>query len=704
MIGAMSAYRSVTALLLSAVLLGLPVMAASNPDWFPKQQMLTIGVYYYPEAWPESQWARDMENIHKLGMEFVHMGEFAWYFMEPEEGRFDFDWLEKNVALAAKNGMKVILCTPSATPPIWLTREHPEILMKDSAGRTMEQGGREQGDWSSPVYRAYVTAIDTELAKRFGNDSRVWGWQIDNELSHYGKRFSYSQAATRKFRGWLSEKYGTIDRLNAAWGGAFWSTMYQNFGQIDIPNPEVLVADPSPHSLLDFKRWFAHETADYIAMQAGILRKYSKNQWITTNFMSMHEDVDPTLLRNTLDVFSWTHYPVHGELNEGPLGFRLGSAETMSFMHDFMRSFNGLSGPMELQPGQVNWGAVNPWPLPGAIHMWLLRAFGAGATMACTYRYRQPLFGSELYHKGLAETDGVTPSPGGREYAEAMRDMVELRKHYDANAHEPQGYAARRTAFLISYDNRWDITDHLQTKRWSTVDHWMRYYRGLKSMEAPVDVITADRDFSKYPFVIAPAYQLVDQDLIQRWTEYVNKGGHLILTCRTGQKDMRGHLWEAKWAEPIYNLIGAKIPFYDLLPEGVNGKVTAEGKSYAWGSWGDVIEPDAGTQVLAEYADQFYTGRAAAVFHKLGRGTVTYVGVDTLDGELERSVLHRVYQSAGAQPANLEPNFLVDWRDGFWVATNFSSKMQTIPATANASVLVGRREVPPGGATVWMAR
>lgn len=687
-------------LLLSLIV--LPVLQAQNPDWFPKKDMLTIGVYYYPEAWPESQWARDMGNIRKLGMEYVHMGEFAWYFMEPEEGKYNFDWLEKNVDLAAKNGLKVILCTPSATPPIWLEREHPESLMVDAEGRTMDHGSREQADWSSPVYREYVTKIDTELAKRFGNDPRVWGWQIDNELSHYGRRYSYSKAATTKFRDWLREKYGTIDRLNQNWGGAFWSEMYQNFDQIDIPNKETLVADPSPHAVLDFNRWFAHEAADYLAMQAKIIRQYSKNQWITTNFMTLHEDVDPSLSQKALDVFTWTHYPVHGELNEGPLGFRLGSAEEMSFMHDFMRSFNGLSGPMELQPGQVNWGGVNPWPLPGAIHMWILRAFGAGARLVCTYRYRQPLYNSELYHKGLAETDGVTPSPGGREYAQAMRDVIELRKHYDPNAREPQAYVARKTAFLISYDNRWDISNHPQTVRWNTIAHWMRYYRALKSVEAPVDVITPDRDFSKYPFVIAPAYQLIDNDLVQRFNTYVEGGGHLILTSRTGQKDPRGHLWEGPWAAPILPLIGAKIPIYDVLPVGVNGKVAAAGKNYAWGSWGDILEPDLGSEVLATYADQFYSGKAAATTRKLGRGTVTYIGVDTLDGELERALVRQVYQDAGANPANLDPNFLVDWRDGFWVATNFASKAELIPAPANAQILIGTREVSPGGVTVWI--
>ncbi len=330
--------------------------------------------------------------------------------------------------------------------------------------------------------------------------------------------------------------------------------------------------------MLDFERWFARETADYIAMQAAVLRKYSKNQWVTTNFMAMHQDVDPSLSAKDLDAFTWTLYPVHGNMNQGDLGYRLGDGAQLSFMHDWMRSFNGFSGQMELQPGQVNWGVVNPWPQPGAIHMWLMRAFAAGAKLTCTYRYRQPIYGSELYHKGLVEPDGVTPSPGGREYAQAMGEIADLRKRFQADAQEPRDYAARRTAFLIAYDNRWDIANHTQTVRWDTVEHWMRYYRALKTMIAPVDVLTADRDWSKYPFVVAPAYQLVDQELIGRWDSYVRGGGHLVLTCRTGQKDMRGHLWETLWAQPIYGLIGAKIPIYDLLPGNVRGSVSAGGR------------------------------------------------------------------------------------------------------------------------------
>jgi beta-galactosidase len=213
---------------------------------------------------------------------------------------------------------------------------------------------------------------------------------------------------------------------------------------------------------------------------------------------------------------------------------------------------------------------------------------------------------------------------------------------------------------------------------------------------APVDVLTEDRDFSKYPYVIAPSYQLIDKDLIARLTKYADDGGTLIMTCRSGQKDRRGHIWESLWAEPIYDLIGAAIPRYDVLPVGRDGRVTAGGKSYGWGSWADILEPRAGTEVLATYADQFYRGSAAATEHKLGKGRVVYIGVDTLTGELESDLLWRVY----GKPARLPMNLMVDWRDGFWVAANFTDTDQTVPAKG-AKMLVGGAVIPPGGVAIW---
>jgi beta-galactosidase len=695
--------KLLTTHLIAALGLSLIAARAADSPLFPQADLMRIGVYYYPEAWPSNEWARDIGNIKKLDLEFVHMGEFAWAFMEPEEGHFDFAWLDRNIQLCADQGLKVVLCTPSPTPPVWLSEKHPEILMVDAAGRRMLHGTRQQACWSVDTYRQYVGKIVDELGRRYGNDPRVWGWQLDNELSHYGKEPCYCDVCQGKFRAWLKNKYGTIDNLNRDWGTAFWSQVYQNFDQVRIPNQAELVAQMNQHALLDAQRWFADEAADYLRFQTGTLRRYCGNrQWITSNFMHLFAPVNPALMGKDFDIVTWTHYPAHGNANEGPLGFRLGSAAEMSFSHDFHRSINGFEGLMELQPGQVNWGEVNPQPYPGAVHLWIMRAFAAGAKVVCTYRYREPLFGAEQYHYGLAGTDGVTPTTGGEQYSQAAREIAMLRQQQKSGAKEPAAYAARRTALLYNVESRWDIDNHKQTVRWDTIGHILKQYRALKRLGCPIDVITEDKDFNAYPFLVVPACQLVDEKLVQRWRDYAEQGGQLIITCRTGQKDRRGHLWEGPWAMPILDLIGAKIKFYDCLPAPNSGKVKAGDQTYDWVSWAEVLDPAAGTTALAQYADQYYAGGTAAVTRKLGTGSVTYIGVDSESGGLEAQLIRGVFQRAGVAVQDLADGFLVDWRDGFWVATNFTEKPQTAPIPAGARVLIGTAEVPTAGVTVWV--
>ena len=694
--------RTAVSVMVLGVLSVCPAWSQIQSPFFPQQDLMRIGVYYYPEAWPEDQWARDIANIKKMGLEFVHMGEFAWAFMEPDEGRFDLDWLDRVVQLCASQGLKVVLCTPSPAPPVWLVKGHPEVLMIDANGRQMQHGTRQQACWSVLTYRRHVGRIVDELGRRFGKDARVWGWQLDNELSHYGKEPCYCDTCQAKFRAWLKAKYTTIEVLNRDWGCAFWSQRYQDFDQIRIPNKLELVAQVNEHALLDSQRWFAEEAADYLRFQTGILRRHcGQGQWITMNFMPNFAPVYPPLSGKDLDIMTWTIYPAHGNLNGGPLGFRLGGAAEMSFAHDFFRSINGEQGIMELQPGQVNWGEVNPQPYPGAVHMWIMRAFAQGAKLVCTYRYRQPLFGAEQYHYGLVGPDGVTPTTGGQQYSQACQEVALLRKHLRPSAKEPPAYAARRTALLYNVENRWDMDNHKQNVRWDTLGHLRKSYRALKRLGCPVDVITDDKDFTKYPFLIVPAYQLVDEKIVERWNDYARSGGHLVLTCRTGHKDRRGHLWEAFWAAPILELIGARIAFYDTLPAPVVGKVKAGTQAYDWFSWGEVLEPDQGTTALATYADQYYAGGVAAVTRRSGRGTVTYIGVDSANGDLEFDLIREVFRQAGVEVEDLDDGFLVDWRDGFWVATNFTEKRQAVPAPPEADLLVGTRELPPAGVAVW---
>jgi beta-galactosidase len=681
----------------------VPSAAAARPAaqhasrFFPARDLMRVGVYYYPEHWPESQWARDFANMERMGFEFVHMGEFAWAFMEPEEGKFDFAWLDRAVALAARHNLKVVLCTPTPTPPAWLYEKYPHAYLVGADGRRREHGSRGNNALADADYLRLSERVINELARRYGKHPAVWGWQLDNEPM---AQPDYSPSAQAAFRGWLRAKYKTVDALNREWGAAFWSLKYNGFDQVLPPNPTFLYG-VSPHAVLDFRRFTADQTAKFLNWQARLLRRHTlPAQWITTNYISNIGSSDPRR-SDELDFVSYTMYPVGGGRGLGEDGFRLGWQHGIAFANAFYRNINGVTGVMELQPGQVNWAYINPQPAPGAVRMWLWHAFAGGCAFACTYRYRQPLYGSEQYHYGIVGPDGVTPSPGGREYSRVAAEMRALRAKYDPSPKPPPAYAARRAGVLWNHENLWNIDNQKQTGLWDTWGHMFRYLEIVKSFGAPLDFVSETQDFSAYPVLVAPAYQLIDEELVAKWARYAEAGGHLVLTARTGQKRRNGQLWEARWAEPIYKLIGAEVSFFDLLLEDGRGEVAMGGKPHQWNVWADVLRPVGGTESLAKYSNQFYAGQTAVTYRRVGKGSVTYVGVQTKEGRLEREVLREVYRRAGITTEDYPAGVYVDWRDGFWVAVNYTSAPVDIAVPQGAEVIVGARPLKPADVLVW---
>ncbi|MFL6275329.1 MAG: beta-galactosidase [Blastocatellia bacterium] len=683
---------------LAIPLLALPLRAMESPaHFFPAKDLMPVGVYYYPEHWPREQWERDFAKIETMGFEFVHMGEFAWAMMEPEEGRFDFAWLDRAIEIAARHHLRVILCTPTPCPPAWMGEKYPQTFLVGTDGRQREHGSRGNNALNDPTYLRLSERIINEMARRYGHHPAVWGWQLDNEPI---AQPDYSPSAQQAFRDWLKARYRTVEVLNREWGAAFWSLQYNRFEQVRIPNPTYLYG-VSPHAMLDFRRFTADQTGCFLNQQAAWLRKQiTVTQWITTNYIVNIGSADPR--RSTdLDFVSFTLYPVSGGHNLGAEGFRLGWQDGMAFGGSYYRPVKGVTGVMELQPGQVNWARINPQPEPGVVRMWLWHAFASGCSFACTYRFRQPLYGSEQYHYGIIGPDGVTPSVGGLEYSQVTREMRELRGKFDASAKPPADYLARQTGILWNHENLWNIDQQKQTALWDTWGHTFRYLEIVKSLGAPLQFISEADDFANYPVLIAPAYQLIDEALVRKWTRYVEQGGHLVLTCRTGQKKRNGQLWEARWAEPIYGLVGAEIPFFDLLLDDGKGEVEMSGATYPWNTWADVLKPLAGTETLAKYANQFYAGQSAVTYRRLGKGSVTYIGVHTNDGRLEKAVLKEVFKRAGIATANYPEGVYVDWRDGFWVAVNYSSRPAQLPLPASAEVLMGRNPLKPADVLIW---
>lgn len=335
---------------------------------------MKIGTYYYPEQWPRRQWERDFDNIAAMGLRIVHMGEFAWFTMEPTADDIQLDWLEECIEMAEERQLDVILCTPTAAPPVWLSDQFPETLPIEN-GVVKSFGGRRHYSPTSPALQEATTRIVTALAERFGDHDAVIGWQIDNE---YGAPFSTNDHTHIAFRKWLSHKYGSIEQLNRAWGNQFWNTFYTTFDQILMP-PDRDPKYANPHHHLDASRFWSHAFAEFNRMQAKILKPHIGERFITTNFMPMHLDANPADMAEDLTLFSWDSYPVSGwDKKPADQTFRIADYNGIALMHDHMASFNRRWALMELQPGQVNWSGVPVLLYPGAVRLWIWTAFAHG--------------------------------------------------------------------------------------------------------------------------------------------------------------------------------------------------------------------------------------------------------------------------------------------------------------------------------------
>jgi beta-galactosidase len=672
------------------------VISQNSHDYFPPRQLTTVGAYYYPEHWDESQWDRDLKKMAEMGFEFTHFAEFAWTQLEPEEGVYDFDWLDKAIGLAAKNNLKVVLCTSTATPPVWLVRKHPEILITREDGTRYDHGSRQHASFSNEFYRAYSLKMIEQLALRYGKDDRVIGWQLDNEPR---STVDYGKDAQKRFRNWLQKKYNTIDVLNRAWGTNFWSGTYSNFSEINLPQHKQW--GMNLYQRLDHSRFCDDETTTFLDEQASTIRRHSgRNQWITTNFIPMY-DARFIGASKELDFITYTRYMVYGEQEGiGKKGYRIGEYSRIAMANDYFRPLTPLYGVMELQPGQVNWGTVNSQPLPGAVRLWLWHVFAGGSKFTCTYRFRAPIYGFEQYHYGIVGTDGVTPTPGGSDFQQFMEEISLLRQHSSPGS-TPAAYRQRKTAILYDPDNTVAIEQNKQTVLWNTEQHVLKYYKALKSFGAPVDFIRDSTDFTKYPVIVVPAYQQMSLSLADKLTRYVENGGNLVISCRTGHQNELGHLWEARHAEPLYGLIGGEIEFYDLLRPYASDTVMMDGKPYAWSSWGDVLKPLADTERWAAYSGDFYAGKTAVSYHQHKKGSVTYVGADSNEGDLELAVLAKVFARLDIAVENYPPGILVEYRDGFGIALNYSDKSYALKLPDEAETLIGNSTIPTAGVLVW---
>jgi len=383
----------------------------------------TLGVCYYPEHWPEAQWAEDAARMAEAGLTWVRIGEFAWSRMEPRPGVLTFDWLDRAIATLGAAGLRVVLGTPTATPPKWVVEKHPDMLAVDAQGRPRGFGSRRHYCFSHQGYREESRRITRLLAERYGRNPHVAAWQTDNEYACHDTVLSYSDAARRGFRDWLAQRYQSPDALNRAWGNVFWSMEYDDFSQIDLPN--LTVTEPNHPHILAFRRYSSDQVVAFNRVQTDEIRKCSDAP-IIHNYMGRVTDFDHYAVGADLDIASWDSYPI-GFLSDRievsdafKLRFlRQGHPDNQAFHHDLYRAVGAMRGGltpstgrwwiMEQQPGPVNWAPFNPAPLPGMARLWAWEAFAHGAETVSYFRWRQAPFAQEQMHAGLLRPDSAPP-------------------------------------------------------------------------------------------------------------------------------------------------------------------------------------------------------------------------------------------------------------------------------------------------------
>jgi beta-galactosidase len=638
----------------------LPAQQALPPE--PNKVPLELGAAWYPEQWPESRWDADLTLMEQAHIHFARVGEFAWSTMEPSEGNFQLDWLERAIRLAGKHHIAIVIGTPTAAPPAWLTQKYPETLRTLADGRKDEHGGRQQFDWSDPKYRELCRIIATKLAERFGHDPNVIGWQIDNEYA------ADSEGANTRalFDEWLHKKYNTLDNLNTRWTTAYWSQTYSAWDQINIPESRRA---ENPGLDLAWREFVSDTWRSYQRNQLDAIRAHAdKRQFITTNMMGWFDAYDQYTVAQDLDLASWDDYVGTGQLKVSENGAR----------HDLTRGFLRKNfWVMETQPGFVNWSADNNALNKGEVRAMAWQAIGHGSEAVEYWQWRSALNGQEQYHGTLVGADG-SPVP-------LYSEVQQLGADFDKAGPVLAGTTVHSdVALLNDYPSRWAIDWQRHNKAFDPIQAFMSFYTPLHDAVRSVDVIPDTVPLDHYKLVVAPALNLITPEAAKNLEAYVRNGGHLVLGPRSGMKDEDNGLWPQRQPGPLAELLGAKVAqFYAL-----DATVPLSGE---WGAahdelWAELLtvkSPD--TKILMRYgkSNGWLDDQPAAVTRKLGKGSITYIGA-SLDPIAMKRAAAWMLSDAGLQPIlpNIPEGVDVAIRTGdskdVLILTNYNTNSVTI--------------------------
>jgi beta-galactosidase len=554
-----------------------------------------LGVCYYPEHWPEDRWAWDAQKMREAGLSHVRIGEFAWSRMEAEPGHYTFDWLDRAIETLGSAGLRIVLGTPTATPPKWLVDEMPSMLAVDAGGHPRKFGSRRHYCFSHQGYRRECARIVEVLAKRYGRNPHVVAWQTDNEYGCHDTVESYSEAAKHGFREWLQQKYQSPGALNRAWGNVFWSMEYRSFEEVDLPN--LAVTETNPAHRMDFQRYSSDMVVEFNRLQTDIIRKHAPGHDVVHNFMGWFTAFDHFAVSDDLDVATWDSYPI-GFLDRDQNAperrsryMRVGDPDAQAFHHDLYRGCGrGRMWVMEQQPGPVNWAPHNPAPAKGAVRLWTWEAFAAGAELVSYFRWRQAPFAQEQMHEALLLPDSTL-----NEAWFAARDVAgEIDK---AGITLPQARAS--VALVFDYEAAWAGQIQPQAKSYTYLGLMMDVYRALRANGLSVDIVPPRAGAADgYAMVVAPGLSAPPAAFIASLDPQEQI---IVLGPRTGAKTENFAIPATlPPGEAVQKLIDLKIRRIDSLPEHAQIDLPGGG---AIRVWREFVMSGAATQTLGVSLD-----------------------------------------------------------------------------------------------------
>jgi beta-galactosidase len=602
--------------------------------------MFHFGVDYYPEQWPEERWAEDARLMAEAHFTIVRLAEFAWAKLEPADGVFDFNWLDRAIDVLASRDISVILGTPTASPPAWLMTAYPELFRVLPDGRRMTYGLRREYCPNHPTYHDYTRRIVEKMAEHYTGHPAVIGWQIDNE---FGDR-CYCPVCRAAFQGWLEDRCCSLDVLNARWGTVFWGHTYTDWGQ--IPLPLTTGESPNPGLALDFYRFASDSYVAYQRLQTDLIRERCPDHVITHNLMGFgYDQINYFDLARDLDFVAWDNYRrMQWTIDDGAEV----DPSLAGLAADTMRGLKRQNfWVMEQQAGPGGWEMVSVAPRPGELRLWAYQAIAHGADAVIFFRWRTARFGTEQFWHGLLEHDGRP----GRRYEEIKRMGAEIARLGE----RIHGSTVRSAvAVMLDYDSRFAFQVQPNNPRFSYPSHIQEIYRALFHHRVPVDVVEPTGDLSDYRLVIVPAMVVVTEGAADNLRRFVEEGGVLLVTQRSGVKDETNAVVNMPLPGLLAELAGAEVEEYDSLGADMQNAIEftlpemASASPIPVGVWCDVLKP-AGADTVARYTHDYYANKPAITRNRFGRGQVVYLGA-VGDGCLYEPLVGWLLDSAGVQP------------------------------------------------------